>query len=61
MQGGFMGLNFYVVQADLILAPLNVDSKSFLFCITDFFLLKEKIPVFFFLGKAVFSLRVLLR
>ena len=48
MQGGFMGLNFYVVQADLILAPLNVDSKSFLFCIIDFFLLKEKIPVLFF-------------
>ena len=29
MQGGFMGLNFYVVQADLILSPLNVDSVQF--------------------------------
>ena len=61
MQGGFTGPNFYVVQTDLILSPLNIDSKSFLFCITDFFLLKEK-TVFFFLRKAaVFSLHVLLR
>jgi len=48
MQGGFMGPNFYVVQTDLILSPLNIDSKSFLFCITDFFLLKEKTVFFFF-------------
>ena len=54
-------LNFYVVQAGLILSPLNVDSKPFLFCKTDFFLFKEETPISFLLGKeAVFSLHMLL-
>lgn len=48
MQGGFMGPNFYVVQTDLILSPLNIDSNSFLFCITDFSSQRENSCFLFF-------------